>query len=278
VPLEFETANIFTDTRFGGNPLAIVHGAGALEGAAMQAIARDFNLSETVFVTRVGAGSARIRIFTPGVEVPFAGHPNVGAAVLLARRHGWSGAVELHQAAGTVRAEVRGVHAEIEAPRPLSVGATLEAAVVAACGGLVARDLRGPPRMAGCGLDFAIAEVTDAATLARAVPDAGAFRRLFADATGVLFHAPLEPGRRRARMFSPLDGIPEDPATGSANCALAGLLLHEAGGEELALQVEQGVEMGRPSLLTLHARRAEGGIRVRVGGGVVPVARGVLSL
>jgi trans-2,3-dihydro-3-hydroxyanthranilate isomerase len=130
--------------------------------------------------------------------------------------------------------------------------------------------------MAGCGLDFVIAEVADAATLARAAPHAAASAVLFRDATGVLFHAPLGEGRRRARMFSPLDGIPEDPATGSANCALAGLLLHEQGGAELALEVEQGVEMGRPSRLALRARREGDGIRVRVGGGVVPFSRGVL--
>ncbi|MCU0887359.1 MAG: PhzF family phenazine biosynthesis protein [Rubritepida sp.] len=276
--LEFETADVFTDTRFGGNPLAVVHGAGALETAAMQAIAREFNLSETVFVTGVGAGEAQIRIFTPGVEVPFAGHPNVGAAVLLARRHGWRGQVVLHQAAGAVRATLAEdlSSAEITAPRALSLGRALDAAAVAACGCLTAEELRGPARMAGCGLDFAIAEVADAATLARAAPHPAAASVLFGDATGVLFHAPLGDGRRRARMFSPLDGIPEDPATGSANCALAGLLLQESGGAELALEVEQGVEMGRPSRLALRAWREAGAIRVAVGGGVVPVSRGVL--
>lgn len=287
--LEFDTADVFTTRRFGGNPLAVVHGADHLDGARMQAIAREFNLSETVFVMDSGVADARVRIFTPGVEVPFAGHPNVGAAVILARRKATQADVlRLEQAAGIVPARVTrngsgtAVAAEIEAPRPFAIGATLEAAAIAACCGLPEGALHvtaHPPLIAGCGLDFAIAEVEDAALLAEAAPDLSAFRRLFRDATGILLHTPLGIGRRRARMFSPIDGIPEDPATGSANCALAGLLLHLAGGQQLSLEVEQGMEMGRPSLLHLAARRDEHGeIRARVGGGVIHVSSGVLRI
>src|SRR6478735_5668236 len=104
--LEFETCDVFTDIRFGGNPLAVVRGGEALDGAAMQRVAREFNLSETVFVLPAEApgADARIRIFTPGAELPFAGHPNVGAAVMLARRIGTPAAMlVLDQAAGRVR-------------------------------------------------------------------------------------------------------------------------------------------------------------------------------
>jgi len=285
--LDYETADVFTTRRFGGNPLAVVHGAGALDAARMQAIAREFNLSETVFVLPSGVADARLRIFTPGQEVPFAGHPNVGTAVLLARRRDPAPeTLRLEQEGGIVHARLTRnaagipVAAEIEAPQPLALGATLDPAEVALCAGLPAAAVHvngHPPIEAGCGLAFAIAEVSDVATLATASPDAAAFRRHLARTGMLLLHAPLGVGRRRARMFSPLDGIHEDPATGSANCALAGLLLAMAGGSLLHLEVEQGVEMGRPSLLHLAARReADGAIRVRVGGGVVPVSRGVL--
>lgn len=285
--LEYETADVFTTTRFGGNPLAVVHGAEALDGARMQAIAREFNLSETVFVLPSGVADARLRIFTPGQEVPFAGHPNVGAAVLLARRmEGASGTLRLEQEAGIVTAWISRnaagapTAAEIEAPLPLQLGANLDPAEVALCAGLAPGAIHTnghPPIEACCGLPFAIAEVEDVATLAAATPDIAGFRRHLARTGALLLHAPLGLGRRRVRMFSPLDGIGEDPATGSANCALAGLLLAVAGGSVLNLEVEQGVEMGRPSLLHLAARRdADGAIRVRVGGGVVPVARGTI--
>lgn len=285
--LEYETADVFTTTRFGGNPLAVVHGAEALDGARMQAIAREFNLSETVFVLPSGVADARLRIFTPGQEVPFAGHPNVGTAVLLARRmEGAPTTLRLEQQAGIVTAWISRnaagtpTAAEIEAPLPLQLGANLDPGEVALCAGLPpgAIHLNGhPPIEAGCGLPFAIAEVEDVATLADATPDTAAFRRHLSRTGALLLHAPLGLGRRRVRMFSPLDGIGEDPATGSANCALAGLLLAVAGGSVLNLEVEQGVEMGRPSLLHLAARRdADGAIRVRVGGGVVPVARGTI--
>ncbi|MBU8541339.1 PhzF family phenazine biosynthesis protein [Falsiroseomonas tokyonensis] len=286
--LPFETCDVFTTTLHGGNPLAVVQGAAALEPARMQAIAREFALSETVFVLAEDAAeaSARIRIFTPAREMPFAGHPNVGTAVLLARRLGLSGdRLTLHQPAGAVTArllrEASGqvTGAEITAPQPFALGESLPAAGLAACAGLPG--LVGTPVLASCGVPFAIAEVADAENLAAAAPDAAAFRaHLPAErAIGLHLFTRLGPGRLRTRMFAPLSGVVEDPATGSANVALAGLLLHRLGGESLALEVEQGIEMGRPSLLRLEARAVPGsGIRVSLGGGVVPVSEGRLFL
>lgn len=293
--LEFETCDVFTTTRFGGNPLALVFGADGLETETLAAIAREFSLSETVFVLPPEREPAdvRLRIFTPGLELPFAGHPNVGAAVMVARRMGHAGDVlVLEQPAGHVTAWLtRGagghpVAAEIEAPRPLTLGATLDRAAIADCAALPMEAIHvnsHPPLLAGCGAPFAIAEVEDVAQLAAAVPDILAMRKCFnplpSPPVGLLLHTPLGVGRRRVRMFAPLNGIVEDPATGGANVALAGLLLHLAGGSALALEVEQGAAMGRPSHLVLAARRdADGAIRVRVGGGVVPVSRGVMTL
>jgi trans-2,3-dihydro-3-hydroxyanthranilate isomerase len=287
--LEFDTADVFTDRRFGGNPLAVVHDADALDGAAMQRIAREFNLSETVFILapRAAGTDAFIRIFTPALELPFAGHPNVGTAVLLVRRRGLGGAaIVLDQQAGPVRAtlsrDAAGLvtGATIEAPKPHAAGEALNADAMAACAGLPA----GAVRRAGlqsCGTPFAIAAVTDVATLAAAAPVTEAFKRHLpaTRAIGLLLHAPLGPGRHRVRMFGPLAGVPEDPATGSANLAFGGMLLAEVGGSELAATVEQGSEMGRPSLLALTARRDTAGtIRVSVGGGVVSVARGSIEV
>jgi trans-2,3-dihydro-3-hydroxyanthranilate isomerase len=128
--LEYETADVFTTQRFGGNPLAVVYGADAFDAARMQAIAREFNLSETVFVLASGVADARLRIFTPASELPFAGHPNVGAAVLLARRRGDAATtLRLEQAGGLVTAWLSRnalgtpTAAEIEAPQPLHLGA-----------------------------------------------------------------------------------------------------------------------------------------------------------
>ena len=293
--LEFETADVFTERRYAGNPLGLVFGAGALESETLQAIARELSLPETVFVLPAEAEGAdvRLRIFTPAVELPFAGHPSVGAAVMLARRMGHAGeTLVLEEPAGLVPARLtrdsggQPVAAEIEAPLPLAIGATLDRAAIAACAALPEEAIHvngHPPLLAGCGAAFAIAEVVDAEFLAAALPDVAAMARylpgLPVPPVGLLLHTPLGIGRRRARMFAPLSGILEDPATGAANVALAGLLLHLAGGSALLLEVEQGIEMGRPSQIHLAARREpDGAIRVRAGGGVVPVSRGFLTL
>jgi trans-2,3-dihydro-3-hydroxyanthranilate isomerase len=293
--LEFETADVFTERRFAGNPLGLVFGAEELEAEAMQAVAREIGLPETVFVLPATAEGAdiRLRIFTPAIELPFAGHPSVGAAVMLARRLKHAGeTLVLEEAAGLVPAHLTRdstglpVAAEIEAPLPFALGAALDRAAIAACAALPedAIHVNGhPPLLAGCGAAFAIAEVEDADLLAAAMPDVAAMARylpgLPTPPIGLLLHTPLGIGRRRARMFAPLNGILEDPATGAANIALAGLLLHLAGGSSLLLEVEQGIEMGRPSQLHLVARReADGAIHVRVGGGVVAVSRGFITL
>lgn len=285
MPLEFDTCDVFTDRRFGGNPLAVVYGAGALDGAAMQTIAREFNLSETVFVVSADAdaATAHIRIFLPQKELPFAGHPNVGTAVMLARRLGLTGdTLALDQAAGRVLArltrDAAGIvtGATIEAPNPFTLGEPVAAATVEACAGLPDAAILGVPVIASCGAPFVIAELADAESLAAAAPDAAAFRAHLPDRALVGLHlfTRLGPGRLRTRMFAPSGGVAEDPATGAANVALGGLLLQEEGGESLTLAIEQGIEMGRPSLLHVVAHRGADGIRVSVGGGVVPVSRG----
>lgn len=288
--LEFETCDVFTDTRFGGNPLAVVYNAAALDTASMQRVAREFNLSETVFVLHTDGTEARIRIFTPALEMPFAGHPNVGTAVLLARRLGTDAAtLHLDQPAGRVAAalarDASGMvtGAEITAPIPFATGPDLPVAATAACLSLPEAAIvttRHPPRVGGCGVNKLMVELTDLAALAAAAPDLAAFRAHIPplNVTGIHLYTRVATDRLQARMFGPLAGVMEDPATGSANVALGGLLLSLSDAPALTVTVAQGIEMGRPSRLDVRAwRDTEGAIRAAVGGGVVAVSSGTIE-
>lgn len=289
---DFVTVDVFTDRRFGGNPLAVFPRAEGLSGARMQALAAEFNLSETAFVLPPDdpAHTARVRIFTPRSEVPFAGHPNVGTALVLAAGMAQPpGRMVFEEAAGLVPIALgygERATATVEAPLPLALGAEVPAETVAACAGLRPDRVRTAahrPVIASVGLGFCVAEVEPDA-LAGAAPDPAMFRvAAGAHPTfGMEFSLHLyarDGDRLRARMFAPLDGIPEDPATGSANAALAALLLHlDSGRPSAAFDVAQGDEMGRPSRLRATARRGPDGVRATVGGGAVPVLRGTAEV
>jgi trans-2,3-dihydro-3-hydroxyanthranilate isomerase len=257
----------------------------------MQALAAEFNLSETTFVLppEDPANTARVRIFTPAGEIPFAGHPNVGTGFALAREGcDQAGALRFEEIAGLVEVRVdrdaagEPTGATIAAPQPLSLGPEMPAETVAALAGIAPEDvLAGAhrPVWASMGNPFFVAEVAGEA-LTEAAPDLAAFRRASAERPEqggrVALHLYARNGARvRTRMFAPLHGVVEDPATGSANVALGGLLLSLTGEAEGRYEISQGVEMGRPSLLRVAARRApDGGIRATVGGGCVPVLRG----
>jgi len=288
---EFETVDVFTDRRFGGNPLAVLPDARGLSDAEMQSIAREFNLSETTFVLppKDPAHAAAVRIFTTTSELDFAGHPNVGTALVLAgRMPARPDRLVFEEKAGLVpiRFDWSGTpQATLDAPQPLSRRATLPADVVAACVGLAPDQVltsAHAPCIAGVGTDFVLAEVTPEG-LAAAAADTAAMRaaakRFPLGAIRFPVHIYVREGQvLRARMFAPLSGTPEDPATGSANVALTALLLELSGADELQLTIHQGVEMGRPSLLHAGARRERDGVRAWIGGGAVPVMRGTLRL
>ena len=298
---EFVTVDVFTERRFGGNPLAVFPDARGLSDEQMQALAAEFNLSETTFVLPPDnpQNHAKVRIFTTRYELPFAGHPNVGTGYVLARRmdkppehlvfEELAGLVRVHlqrDAAGTTTG------ARISAPRALSIDIALPEELVAACAGLRREDLATnahTPLVASVGIPFVIAEVASVEALSRASPDLAAFRSAaeqFPDLAGHLalhLYAWREGGgpRLRARMFAPLGGMLEDPATGSANAALAALLTSLAPGEnaDLTYEIEQGVEMGRPSQIVATARKtAEGPVLATVAGSCVPVMRGSVEL
>ena len=290
---EFVTLDVFTNQRFGGNQLAVFPDARGISDAEMQALASEFNYSETTFVLPPAdpANAARVRIFNRTAEMPFAGHPNVGTGFALAARAAGD-VLRFEQLAGLVRVElsrdaagqVNG--ATIAAPQPLAVGPVFTAAEAAGCAGLAAADVvlarHAPTIAADGGNPRLLVEVTPEA-LARATPDLAGFRQTVA-AYPVLggklsLYLYVRQGEQvRARMFSPLAGTPEDPATGSAATPLAGFLLRLDGAEAGRFEITQGVEMGRPSLLLATARRMADGIRATVGGGCVPVLRGEARL
>jgi trans-2,3-dihydro-3-hydroxyanthranilate isomerase len=291
---DFVTLDVFTDRRFGGNPLAVFPDARGLSDADMQALAAEFNLSETTFVLppRDPAHTAQVRIFNRTAEMPFAGHPNVGTGYVLAGQgRDRDGVLVFEELAGLVEVRVARnasgdpTSAVIDAPRPLVLGPELTAQQVATCVGVPAGEVvtaNHRPMQASVGIDFFFAEVK-AAALAGAGPDLGGFRQVASETdTGSdrlsIFVYAREGGAVRARMFAPLSGTFEDAATGSASATLGALLLSLSDDAEGAYRITQGVEMGRPSRLDVTARRAADGIRASVGGGCVPVFKGSVSL
>ncbi len=290
---DFVTLDVFTDRQFGGNPLAVFPDARGMTDAQMQALAMEMNLSETTFVLPPAdpANTARVRIFNRTVEMPFAGHPNVGTGYVLAGLgRDTAGALKFEEIAGLVEVRVSrdaaGVvaGAVIDAPRALITGPKLTAGQAAACASLQPGDIvtaNHAPVQASLGIEFFFAEVT-AEALGRAGPDLAAARRA-ADEVGVgerlaLFLYVRDGEEVRARMFAPLSGTFEDAATGSASATLGALLLSLTGDAEGRYEITQGVEMGRPSKLSVTARRAADGVRASVGGGCAPMFRGTVTL
>ncbi|KRB41316.1 PhzF family phenazine biosynthesis protein [Phenylobacterium sp. Root700] len=283
----FVTLDVFTDTRFGGNPLAVFTDARGLSDQDMQALAAEMNLSETTFILPPQdlANTARVRIFNRTAEMPFAGHPSIGTGWVLSQA-GRGDELRLEVPAGIVAVSATAQGATIAAPRPLALGEPLPIDITAACAGLTPADIvttaHGPIE-ASVGVAFVFAEVSPEA-LPRAAPDLAAFRRAaadyphFGDRLSLHLYAHDGDGRLRARMFAPNSGTVEDPATGSANATLAALLLSLSTADAGAWDIIQGVEMGRPSRLHATARRGAEGITATVGGGCIPVLRGEASL
>jgi trans-2,3-dihydro-3-hydroxyanthranilate isomerase len=299
-PYTFLTVDVFTNRRFGGNQLAVIPDARGLRDEAMQNIAAEFGYSETVFLLPPNdpSNAARARIFTPKYEVPFAGHPSIGAGFVAARLGSLfgrpvGGRIVLEERAGLVPISVIAkdglpAGAILTAPQALRRGNEVPIETCAACLGLEAADIalgHHPPVIASVGLAFVFVEVHDLQTLARCRPNIAVCEAHLpvdgTDAFHIYCQSADRPGEIRARVFSPLDGVIEDPATGSANAALAALLAELAPGPtvELSVRIEQGVEMGRPSLLEAHASKRNGTVReVRVGGLCVPVMDGTISV
>jgi trans-2,3-dihydro-3-hydroxyanthranilate isomerase len=293
----FATLDVFTDRRFAGNPLAVVLDAEGLDDAAMQTIAREFNLPETVFVfpPADSAHRARLRIFTPANELPFAGHPTVGAAVLFGRLDAQGAAdIVLEEKIGPVHCHVELLDADRGRARfllprlPEYISDAGEAANLVAALGLELDDLGGDhfePGRWSAGVPFAIIPLRGRDAVARARPDLTCWEAAFG-AVGprsayVFCHETMEKGHAfHARMFAPHMGIPEDPATGSAVAAFAGMIAQSAklpDGEH-PFVIEQGYEMGRPSLIRLTLTIRDGALAAAtIGGDAVVVSEGMLE-
>ena len=290
--------DVFTDEAFGGNPLAVLPDAQGISDARMQQIAREFNFSETTFVLPAESGhTRRVRIFTPSIEIPFAGHPNVGTAFVLAAT-GELGpldapvAVTFEEKAGLVPITVErraggAIACELSAPEKLSLGPEVPVRELAAALSLRPEDVVTgvhPPRVFSVGLPFLFAELTGREALARARSNPAALGAIAARGVtpDIHFYArSADDFDLRTRMFAPLDGVPEDPATGSANAALAAALAHFDGQRDARFRwrIAQGVEMGRPSVLEASAEKKNGEVvAARIGGTSVLVAEGWIEV
>jgi trans-2,3-dihydro-3-hydroxyanthranilate isomerase len=304
--LKFNTLDVFTSKRFGGNPLAVVHDADALSTEQMQTITREFNLSETIFVMKPSDpnNTARVRIFFPGGEMPFAGHPTLGCAILLAEMRNKPGCtfeteIRLEEVAGLVPVKVTRIgdvpHGMFKAPVvPVKVADGPAKSDIAAALGIspdeIGFDDHAPTLLQG-GPTFFFVPVPARRIVEKARPCEPAWSALMAvlrqhegtvDAAYVYTRG--GDGKEtsfRSRMFAPGGGIPEDPATGSATALLARQLLiaDKLKDGKHRFVIEQGYEMKRPSDLVLEADVAQGDLtQVRVGGQAVRVSAGVITV
>ena len=299
--LDFATVDVFTDRQFGGNPLAVVPDARGLTSAQMQAIAAEFNLSETTFVLppQDAANTAQVRIFTPRAELPFAGHPNIGTAFVLAgaatgtARPAMGDTMIFEEKAGLVRIELLRdrsavTGARLAAPQALSIGENIASEIVASACSIAPTDIDTrvhQPCIASCGVPLIFAAVTSRAALAAARPRTEIFAQHVPTGLATGIHLYVEAATPvadiEARMFAPLYGVTEDPATGSANVALIALLATLRAEPDLRLdrRISQGVDMGRPSLMVASAEKRAGKVvAAHIGGSCVPVMSGVIAL
>lgn len=284
--IPFYIVDVFAEKKYAGNQLAVVTGAGAISEAQMRMIALEMNFSETTFVLseKERDGGYDVRIFTPKEEVPFAGHPTLGTAYVI-RNEILTLPVErviLNLRAG--RIPVTFEETLWMQQLPPTFGEVLEPARVSRVLNLKEADLdeHYPIQEVSTGLPTIIAPLKTLDTLRRCRVDRERYFELIenTEARTILAFAPepYESADFSARFFADYYGVPEDPATGSANGCLAAYLVEHGyfGTGSISVRVEQGYEIGRPSLLYLRAKKGEGAIDVSVGGKIEMVARGEL--
>ena len=289
--------DVFTDTRFNGNQLAVLPEATGLSDAEMQKLAREFNFSETAFVFPAEMGHTRkVRIFTPTTEVPFAGHPNIGTAFVLTET-GELGSNIVHESicfeeeAGLVPINISQKPSgqrqfELKAPESLTACPFKAVSTIADALSLNMNQIieeNHPPSAASVGLPFLIVELLNTSALADIQINTESFNNLLDEGSPpyiLVYTQNTSNADLQARMFAPLDGITEDPATGSANCALAALLAQysDLTSGDFCWEVLQGLEMGRPSRLKIRAQKENGSvIGSWVAGTCVMVAEGLIE-
>ena len=290
--------DVFTQQKFSGNQLAVIPDAEGLSDHDMQNIAREFNFSESTFVFPSEKGNTRkVRIFTPRSEVPFAGHPNIGTAFILAETgifgdFAQSIDVVFEEKAGNVPIKINKDHCgyiwcELSAPAPLSLGKVATVDLVSEVLSIEAGDINVTthyPQVASVGLPFLFVELQSLEALSQAQIDLSKLQRLLQEGFPSYIHIYCRDVKDfdiRCRMFAPLDGVPEDPATGSANAALIALLSHcdQRSDLEDKWKISQGSEIGRPSVLHGRAQKIGGTVtEVNLGGYSVMVCKGTISI
>lgn len=288
--MDFSMVDVFAETKYAGNQLAVFKNAKGLTGEEMQQITREINFSETTFILsdRPRDGGYDVRIFTPGAEVPFAGHPTLGTAFVIREEIVRSpvGQINLNLKVGQIPVTFGGK----DEPdvlwmkqNPPEFGRTIDATQIAPILGLKPSDInaRFPVREVSTGLWFIIVPLVSLDAIKRSRIDRDRYFAFVADrqAKAVLVFCPETRSRENnlsVRVFVPYYGVEEDPATGSGNGCLAGYLVQHRyfGGNEIDIRVEQGHEIGRPSRIYLRAKGENGTIVVRVGGKVIPIAKG----
>jgi trans-2,3-dihydro-3-hydroxyanthranilate isomerase len=296
------TADVFTDVAFGGNQLAVFPDARGIPEQRLLDVTREFNFSETTFVypPEDPANTRRVRIFTPGGELPFAGHPTVGTAHVLAATgeiplHGPTTRIILEEKVGPVPVEIRArdgvpVFAQLSVAKlPELIARQPDRAAMARVLSLEVDDLGASPwepEAYSCGIPFLFVPLRDLDAVRRARISLDAWEDVLRDSPAPEVFVFAMTGERvgsdiHARMFAPAINVPEDPATGSANAALAGYLVQRETRRDgtLRWRVEQGFEMGRPSILEVEADVVAGAVTaVRVGGSTVLVCEGTMEI
>lgn len=300
--VEFSIVDVFTDTQFSGNPVAVIHDGRGLTTEEMQKISIEFGFSETTFICppKSDQYTAEVRIFTPLEEIPFAGHPNIGTAFVVGNETTAAGPpISDRFVFDELGGEVRGTMvvegettrgASIAAPQSLQRLGLVPPETIAGCLGLKRSDILGasfPPMVASVGLPFAFAQISTLERLGDIQCDIGAFRDAantgprtvdgFAICAFVIIRQDTDGSLNiRSRVLSPLGVPPEDPATGSAAAALCGILSEDASNDVARFHVTQGVEMGRRS--EIHVRIDHEAQRTTITGRCAKVARGTLTL
>ncbi len=300
--IRYLTTDVFTNVRFGGNQLAVIPDARGIPEDLLLPICREFNYSETTFVypPEQAGHTRRVRIFTPGGEVPFAGHPTVGTAVVLAATGeipmiDGEARIVFEENVGPVPVVVRGVHAgggwaQLSAAKMPELGPPVPSrGVLARMLGLETTDVLATsekPQAVSCGLPFLIVPLASVKAVSRARVKTDRWEETLAMAwASMIWVYAADPdggdAHYRARMFAPGISVPEDPATGSAAVTFAGYLAERARTRNGTLQwtIDQGIEMGRPSRLEIEADKSDGVITaLRVGGAAVLVAEGTMGM
>ena len=277
---EYRLVDVFTDRAFSGNPLAVFREPGGLDSKTMQAIAKELHLSETTFVLKPSSAAAdhRVRIFTPDAELPFAGHPTLGTAYVLAE--GKDGPMRLEEGVGVIRVTLSEGFVQMEQPLPTFSGTTISRKVAADALGLAVEEVRSdvPIQMGSSGLPYLFVPLANLKAVRRARRPSGLDANVYVFAMS----GERSGSQVHGRMFDQGLGIGEDPATGSAQGPLgAYIVAHELvqGAPTTRIRSEQGFEIGRPSILEIEVDRAGPAITaVRVGGGCIPIGGGWLDV